>query len=202
MHTDICAGFAPQAEIASRFPIDGEVASISQIKSGHINETYLVTTHNGSRYILQWINRYVFPNVEAIMQNMSAISAFLREHHKGKMAMISYMDTLDGHNYYDDGKGGAWRLYRFVPDSICLQRAETAEDFYQSGVAFGALLGLADFRRDAFACGLHAMEIQRRYPAAEISMSLPRLRPAAHMDQSSGVSEARKRLEMSTICGV
>ena len=59
------------------------------------------------------------------------------------------------------------------------------------GVAFGALLGLADFRRDAFACGLHAMEIQRRYPAAEISMSLPRLRPAAHMDQSSGVSEAQ-----------
>ena len=84
MHTDICVGFVPQAEIAHRFPIDGEVASISQIKSGHINETYLVTTHNGSRYILQWINRYVFPNVEALMQNMSAISAFLRQHSQGK----------------------------------------------------------------------------------------------------------------------
>ena len=146
MHTDICAGFAPQAEIACRFPIDGEVASISQIKSGHINETYLVTTHNGSRYILQWINRYVFPNVEAIMQNMSAISAFLREHHKGKMAMISYIDTLDGHSYYDDGQGGAWRLYRFVPDSLCLQRAETAEDFYQSARGFGSFqYALRDF---------------------------------------------------------
>lgn len=146
MHTDICVGFAPQAEIARRFPIDGDVASVSQIKSGHINETYLVTTEEGSRYILQWINRYVFPNVEAIMQNMSAISAFLREHHKGKMAMISYIDTLDGHNYYDDGQGGAWRLYRFVPDSICLQRAETAEDFYQSARGFGGFqYALRDF---------------------------------------------------------
>ena len=126
-----------QAEIARKFPVDGDVVSVSQIKSGHINETYLVTTDKGSRYILQWINRYVFPNVEAIMQNMSAISAFLRENHKGKMAMISYIDTLDGHSYYDDGMGGAWRLYRFVPNSICLQRADTAEDFYQSARGFG-----------------------------------------------------------------
>lgn len=46
------------------------------------------------------------------------------------------------------------------------------------GVAFAPLLGLADFRRDALACGLHAWEIQRAYPAAEISFSCPRMRPA------------------------
>ena len=42
---------------------------------------------------------------------------------------------------------------------------------------FGSLLGLADFRRDAFAAGLHAMMVQRKYPHAEISFSFPRLRP-------------------------
>ncbi len=45
------------------------------------------------------------------------------------------------------------------------------------GVAFAALLGLADFRKDAFATGLHAYYIQRKYPYAEISFSCPRLRP-------------------------
>ncbi len=45
------------------------------------------------------------------------------------------------------------------------------------GVAFAALLGLADFRKDAFATGLHAYYIQRKYPSAEISFSCPRLRP-------------------------
>ncbi|WP_434131198.1 2-iminoacetate synthase ThiH [Sporomusa sphaeroides] len=45
------------------------------------------------------------------------------------------------------------------------------------GVAFGALLGLDDFRKDAFAVGLHAYYLQQKYPQAEISFSLPRLRP-------------------------
>ncbi|RDU22627.1 2-iminoacetate synthase ThiH [Anaerosacchariphilus polymeriproducens] len=45
------------------------------------------------------------------------------------------------------------------------------------GVAFGALLGLGDFRKDAFAAGLHAYYVQQKYPHAEISFSLPRLRP-------------------------
>jgi 2-iminoacetate synthase len=45
------------------------------------------------------------------------------------------------------------------------------------GVAFAALLGLSDFRKDAFAVGNHAYLIQRKYPHAEISFSCPRLRP-------------------------
>lgn len=45
------------------------------------------------------------------------------------------------------------------------------------GVGFAALLGLADFRKDAFATGLHANLIQKKYPHAEIFFSVPRLRP-------------------------
>lgn len=45
------------------------------------------------------------------------------------------------------------------------------------GVAFGALLGLDDFRKDAFATGYHAYLLQKKYPHAEISISCPRLRP-------------------------
>jgi 2-iminoacetate synthase len=45
------------------------------------------------------------------------------------------------------------------------------------GVSFGALLGLnADWRADSVEVGLHAMRIQRKYPHAEISFSVPRLR--------------------------
>jgi 2-iminoacetate synthase len=45
------------------------------------------------------------------------------------------------------------------------------------GVGFAALLGLSDFRSDAFCTGLHARLLQRKYPHAEISFSCPRLRP-------------------------
>ena len=45
------------------------------------------------------------------------------------------------------------------------------------GVGFSALLGLADYRRDALATALHVYYLQRKYPQAEFSLSCPRLRP-------------------------
>jgi len=135
--------------IAAKFPIDGEAVEYFQIKSGHINETFLVTTDKSVKYILQWINQYVFPNVNALMSNMSAISHFLQDSCDGEMAMISYIDTLDGHTYYDDGEGGAWRIYKFVDNSVCHMRAESLEDFYQSAKAFGGFqYALRDFPAD------------------------------------------------------
>lgn len=51
------------------------------------------------------------------------------------------------------------------------------------GVGFAALLGLDDFRKDAFATGMHAYLIQRKYPHAEITFSCPRLRPIINNDK-------------------
>lgn len=51
------------------------------------------------------------------------------------------------------------------------------------GVAFAALLGLDDFRKDAFATGIHAYLLQKKYPHAEISISCPRLRPIINNDK-------------------
>ncbi len=53
------------------------------------------------------------------------------------------------------------------------------------GVAFSALLGLSDFRKDALATALHAYFLQRKYPGAEISLSCPRLRPIINNGQIS-----------------
>lgn len=79
---------------------------------------------------------------------------------------------------YDPGRYGALHLagqkrifpYRFHAQERALLGG-------MRGVAFAALLGLSDVRKDAFATGLHAYYIQRKYPYAEISFSCPRLRP-------------------------
>ena len=59
------------------------------------------------------------------------------------------------------------------------------------GVGFGSLLGLGDFRKDAFATGLHAYFLQQKYPAAEISFSVPRLR--TYKNNASGRDAAAPR---------
>lgn len=51
------------------------------------------------------------------------------------------------------------------------------------GVAFSALLGLSDFRKDALASALHVYYLQRKYPHAEMSLSCPRLRPIINNDK-------------------
>ncbi len=60
--------------------------------------------------------------------------------------------------------------YRFAAQERALRAG-------MRGVACSALLGLADFRRDALASALHVYYLQRQYPQAEFSLSCPRLRP-------------------------
>lgn len=133
-------------EAIFHFPTEGTPVECREIKSGHINQTYLITTDRGVKYILQWINRSVFPNIDALMNNVSAISHFLEDRRGEKPAMISYIDTIDGNTYYDDGEGGCWRSYRFVDNSICLQRADSTADFAESARAFGQFqYALRDF---------------------------------------------------------
>ena len=51
------------------------------------------------------------------------------------------------------------------------------------GVACSALLGLSDYRKDAFASALHVYYLQRKYPHIECSLSCPRLRPIKNNEE-------------------
>lgn len=62
------------------------------------------------------------------------------------------------------------------------------------GVAFSALLGLADFRRDALASALHVYYLQRKYPHVEYSLSCPRLRPIINNDKINPLDVHEKEL--------
>ncbi|WP_026884919.1 2-iminoacetate synthase ThiH [Clostridium akagii] len=62
------------------------------------------------------------------------------------------------------------------------------------GVGFAALLGLDDFRKDAFATGLHAYILQRKYPHAEIAISCPRLCPIINNDKINPKDVHEKQL--------
>ncbi|MBQ3427640.1 MAG: 2-iminoacetate synthase ThiH [Clostridia bacterium] len=62
------------------------------------------------------------------------------------------------------------------------------------GVAFSALLGLSDFRKDALASALHVYYLQRKYPHAEMSLSCPRLRPIVNNDKINPLDVGEKQL--------
>lgn len=89
-----------------------------------------------------------------------------------------FQETYDSDRYKDLHLGGHKRIYPYRINS-----QERALNGGMRGVGFAALLGLADFRKDAFATGLHAYLIQKKFPHAEISFSCPRLRPIINNDK-------------------
>lgn len=67
------------------------------------------------------------------------------------------------------------------------------------GVGLSALLGLDDFRKDAFATGMHAYLLQKKYPHAEIAFSCPRLRPIINNDRINPMDVHERQL-LQVIC--
>lgn len=123
-------------ELIQKFILDGAAVSCERYGCGHINETYLVVTDTGSRYILQKINHNIFKDVKGLMGNISAVTKYLRGIVSEPRGVLTLIPTVDGADYLEY-EGGYWRAYAFVEDSLCLQAPETPEDFYQSAVAFG-----------------------------------------------------------------
>ena len=133
-------------EILNAFRLKGSPVFCQRFGEGHINETYLTTCDTGLSYILQKINTNTFKDPVGLMENVSAVTAFLAKNADDPRGTMRIIYAKDGKPYHVDEQGAYWRMYDFVPSSICLQKAETTRDFYNTGLAFGRFQKLlADF---------------------------------------------------------
>ena len=90
----------------------------------------------------------------------------------GVDGLTIYQEVYDAEVYLRLHPAGPKRNYRF--------RLETPERAGKAGIRtinIGALLGLKQWRSEVFLTGLHAAYLQKRFPEADISISLPRMRP-------------------------
>ncbi len=124
-------------QVLTNFQLPGDPVSAERYGHGHINETYLVATNQGKCYILQKVNTTIFKNIDALMGNLEAVTSYLSKQTDDERRVMRLVKTVDGKPYLQYADGSTWRMFVFVEDSICLQKPETAEDFYQSAVAFG-----------------------------------------------------------------
>ena len=135
-------------QILTKFHLQGNVISCKEFGSGHINDTYKVDTDDDHCYILQRINKFVFNNPVEVMQNVSAVTDFLRTTLKCPRETLHFIRTDENLRYFVDENDDCWRCYEFT-DGICLEAPESEEDFYQSAIAFGRFQEmLSDFPAD------------------------------------------------------
>ena len=110
-------------------------------------------------------------------------------HQCGADYVTVFQETYDSDKYETLHLMGNKRIwpYRFDAQERALMGG-------MRGVAFSALLGLSDFRKDALASALHVYFLQRKYPYAEMSLSCPRLRPIINNDTINPLDVGEKQL--------
>lgn len=139
-------------EAANQFCVKGTPSECRRYGSGHINDTFLFRTEDGEQghsYILQRMNTHVFQNPKGLMQNISGVTAYLRERiiREGgdpQRETLTLVKTKDGEDYYVDSMGSWWRMYLFITDAVGYDTAEKEDVFYQSAKAFGHFQRLLD----------------------------------------------------------
>ena len=110
-------------------------------------------------------------------------------HECGADYVTVFQETYDSDKYETLHLLGHKRVFPYRFDA-----QERAIRGGMRGVGFSALLGLADFRKDALASALHIYFLQRKYPHAEYSLSCPRLRPIINNDKINPMDVHEKEL--------
>ena len=110
-------------------------------------------------------------------------------HECGADYVTVFQETYDTDKYETLHLMGHKRVWPYRFDA-----QERALRVGMRGVAFSALLGLSDFRKDALASAMHVYYLQRKYPYAEMSLSCPRLRPIINNDKINPLDVHEKQL--------
>lgn len=129
--------------------------------------------HSPVEYIVESINtiKECFPSITLEVYPMT-VDQYKKTVEAGAEGLTIYQETYD-EEVYD-------KVHLFGPKKNYKFRLDTPERGAQAGmrtISIGALLGLADFRKDAFFTALHGDYIRRKYPQCDVTYSPPRIRP-------------------------
>lgn len=124
-------------KIAKSFDIDAHPVNMELIDIGHINKTYVVNYDNNERYILQYVNTNVFPNLDELMSNAQRVTKYMRN--KIDSITIEFIPIKGTEEYIYDGN---WRMQKFIDNTKTYLATESLDKLYEAGKAVG------DFQRE------------------------------------------------------
>ncbi len=116
--------------------------------SGHINDTYRVTTDTGKNYLLQKINHFVFRDVPGLMNNIARVTDHLREkiiqvhNSKPDKEVLTLIEANNGLFFTKDSPGNYWRVFVFLNNTKSYDQVLTEKQAFEGGKAFGRFQAL------------------------------------------------------------
>ncbi|MFY0714885.1 phosphotransferase [Seonamhaeicola sp. NFXS20] len=138
--------------ISNQFCNLDKLVAFKPLASGHINDTFLIETQKKLFFVLQRINHGVFKDVPNLIKNKVLVSKHLKEklshlsQAELKRRVLSFVETINGENYYVDSYGNYWNMMEYINDSITYQTVKSKEIAFEGGKLIGNFLNLtSDF---------------------------------------------------------
>ena len=114
---------------------------------GNVNDTYLAifrTTFSEERFILQRLNRNVFPSPESVVRNMKVVT----EHAHGRLEAEAHMadriwqlprviPSKSGEDFIVDSTGDHWRAISLIASAHAYEQVQNLEHAHEAGVVLG-----------------------------------------------------------------
>ncbi len=127
----------------ANFDLRGVVLDAEPWGSGHINNTFRLTVDQSGlavHYILQGINRNVFPNVPKLMENIQRVTRHLAARNpQNARATLTLVDARDGKPYWENpATGDCYRVYLFIEGAGTVDAVTSQDQAFQAAKAFGA----------------------------------------------------------------
>lgn len=136
---------AAAGQAARAFAAPSARLVLEPLGQGLINDTYRVT-EGRLRWVLQRINRQVFPDPAAVMANLRRLSDHARQARSGQpddgWRLPEVIAARDGADGYRDEAGEYWRALTFIDHAVSLPAIARPEQAEQVGRALGWFHGL------------------------------------------------------------
>ncbi len=108
--------------------------------NGHINDTFLID--GTPKHVLQRINKDVFKDPVALMDNVAAVTEYIIEQ-TAKLGLdterctLHLCKTVDGKNVFCTANGEYYRVYRFIDGCDSPEKSDDLKYYYNAAVAIG-----------------------------------------------------------------
>ena len=133
-------------KVFSRFDVEpGNVVRVEQCFNGHISRTFFVdveSTSGQKRYVMQEVNEYVFPDMDTLMNNIFAVTEFLRKKavengEDPSRTVLRFFKTKEGGLYCRAEDGKPWRMYDYIGGANTYNSCPGPDFFSEVGRSFG-----------------------------------------------------------------
>jgi Ser/Thr protein kinase RdoA (MazF antagonist) len=131
--------------IAARFA-EGAIVRAEPLGRGLINDTFLVAAES-RRFVLQRLNRRVFPDPARVMANLRTLSNHVRNQADSAARPLRLPDLLvtrDGADFHRDDEGEFWRALGYIENTRTLPALAEPAQAEEVGRALGHFHVLAD----------------------------------------------------------